>query len=146
MATVASLLSQKGDQVFTVTPTQTVLDALKLMAERNIGAVLVMDGQRVAGIFSERDYARRGILKGNSESTPINQVMSPTVYFINLEQSLGICLALMTEKHIRHLPVVTDGKVVGIISIGDVVKAIIEEKQSTIAGLENFLVSTQNPM
>lgn len=146
MATVASLLSQKGDQVFSVTPTQTVLDALKLMAERNIGAVLVMDGQRVAGIFSERDYARRGILKGNSESTPISQVMSPTVYFINLEQSLGICLALMTEKHIRHLPVVTEGKVVGIISIGDVVKAIIEEKQSTIAGLENFLVSTQNPM
>lgn len=129
-----------------MTPSQTVLDALKLMAERNIGAVLVMDGQRVAGIFSERDYARRGILKGNSESTPISQVMSPTVYFINLEQSLGICLALMTEKHIRHLPVVTDGKVVGIISIGDVVKAIIEEKQSTIAGLENFLVSTQNPM
>ncbi len=81
MATVASLLSQKGDQVFTVTPDQTVLDALKLMAERNIGAVLVMDGQRVAGIFSERDYARRGILKGNSESTPISQVMSPTVYF-----------------------------------------------------------------
>lgn len=146
MATVASLLSQKGDQVFTVTPTQTVLDALKLMAERNIGAVLVMDGQRVAGIFSERDYARRGILKGNSESTPISQVMSPTVYFINLEQSLGICLALMTEKHIRHLPVVKEGKVAGIISIGDVVKAIIEEKQSTIAGLENFLVSTQNPM
>ena len=146
MATVASLISQKGDQVFTVTPNQTVLDALKLMAERNIGAVLVMDGQKVAGIFSERDYARRGILKGNSENTPINQVMSPTVYFINLEQSLGGCLALMTEKHIRHLPVMKEGKVAGIISIGDVVKAIIDEKQSTIAGLENFLVSTQNPM
>jgi CBS domain-containing protein len=146
MATVASLISQKGNQVFTMTPDQTVLDALKLMAERNIGAVLVMESERVVGIFSERDYARRGILKGNSESTPLNQVMSTTVFFINLNTSLGACLAQMTDKHIRHLPVVDEGKVVGIISIGDVVKAIIDEKQSTIAGLENFLVSTQNPM
>ena len=145
MATVAHLLSKKGRQVFTATPNQTVMDALRLMDEKNIGAVVVMDGERVAGIFSERDYARRGILKGNSETVPLNRVMSTTVFSIDPDQSVVACLSLMTEKHVRHLPVLKEGKLVGIISIGDVVKAIIEEKQSTIVGLENFLVSKQNP-
>ncbi len=145
MATVAHLLTKKGRQVYSVAPHQTVMDALHLMDEKNIGAVLVMEGQHVAGIFSERDYARRGILKGNSEKTPLHQVMSTTVFFIDPDQSVGACLSMMTDKHVRHLPVMKDDQVVGVISIGDVVKAIIEEKQSTIVGLENFLVSKENP-
>lgn len=146
MATVEYLLKQKGNLVYTVTPDDTVLDALKIMAEQNIGAVLVMEGAQVVGIFSERDYARRGILMGNSEMTRIRDVMSTTVYFIGPEESCGAILARMTEKHIRHLPVIKDGKVVGVISIGDVVKAIIDEKQSTIIGLENFLVSKDHQL
>ena len=146
MATVEHLLKQKGNLVYTVTPDDTVLKALKVMAEQNIGAVLVMESGQVVGIFSERDYARRGILMGNSEMTRIRDMMSTTVYYIGLEESCGAILARMTEKHIRHLPVIKDGKVVGVISIGDVVKAIIDEKQSTIIGLENFLVSKDNQL
>lgn len=146
MATVAQLLKQKGNLVFAVSPEDTVLTALQVMAEKNIGAVVVMEGAQVVGIFSERDYARRGILIGNSEATKMREVMSTTVYFVSPGESLGNCLAQMTDKHIRHLPIIKDDKLVGLISIGDVVKAIIEEKQSTIVGLENFLVSTNNPL
>lgn len=145
MATVAHLLKQKGNLVFAVSPEDTIMTALQVMAEKNIGAVLVMRGAQVVGIFSERDYARRGVLIGNSEATPIQEVMSTTVYFVSPDESIGACLAQMTEKRVRHLPIIKDGKVVGLISIGDVVKAIIAEKQSTIAGLENFLVSKDNP-
>jgi len=145
MATVAHLLSKKGRQVFTMTPDQTVMDALRMMDEKNIGAVVIVEGQHVVGIFSERDYARRGILKGNTEKTPLSQVMSTTVFSIDPDQSVGACLGTMTDRHIRHLPVMKEGRLVGIISIGDVVKAIIEEKQSTIVSLENFLVSNENP-
>lgn len=146
MATVENLLKTKGHLVFSVTPENTVLDALKLMAEKNIGAVMVMEGNHVEGIFSERDYARRGILMGNSEKTKIKEVMSTTVYFISPNESLESCLTQMSERRVRHLPVVSEGRVTGVISIGDVVKAIIAEKQATIAGLENFLVSKDNPL
>ena len=146
MATVEHLLKQKGNLVYTVTPDDTVLKALKVMAEQNIGAVLVMESGQVVGIFSERDYARRGILMGNSEMTRIRDLMSTTVFYIGPEESCGTVLGRMTEKHIRHLPVIKDEKVIGVISIGDVVKAIIAEKQSTIVGLENFLVSKDNQL
>jgi CBS domain-containing protein len=146
MATVENLLKTKGHHVFFVTPESTVMDALKLMAEKNIGAVMVMEGNHVEGIFSERDYARRGILMGNSEKTKIKEVMSTTVYFISPNESLESCLTQMSERRVRHLPVVSEGRVTGVISIGDVVKAIIAEKQATIAGLENFLVSKDNPL
>ncbi|MEN6570302.1 MAG: CBS domain-containing protein [Anaerolineaceae bacterium] len=145
MATVAHLLKQKGNLVFAVSPEDTVMTALQVMAEKNIGAVLVMRGAQVVGIFSERDYARRGVLIGNSEATPIQELMSTTVYFVSPDESIGNCLTQMTEKHVRHLPIIKDSKLVGLISIGDVVKAIIAEKQSTIVGLENFLVSKDNP-
>jgi CBS domain-containing protein len=146
MATVENLLKTKGHFVFSVTPEDTVLDALKLMAEKNIGAVMVMEGNHVEGIFSERDYARRGILMGNSEKTKIKEVMSTTVYFISPDESLESCLTQMSDRRVRHLPVVSEGRVTGVISIGDVVKAIIAEKQATITGLENFLVSKDNPL
>lgn len=146
MATVENLLKTKGHLVFSVTPEDTVLDALKLMAEKNIGAVMVMEGNHVEGIFSERDYARRGILMGNSEKTKIKEVMSTTVYFISPDESLESCLTQMSDRRVRHLPVVSEGRVTGVISIGDVVKAIIAEKQATITGLENFLVSKDNPL
>ncbi|KAF0112189.1 MAG: signal transduction protein [Chloroflexi bacterium] len=140
MATVETILKTKGKAVYSVTPATTILDALKLMAEKDIGAVMVMEGDKVMGIFSERDYARRGTLQGNPVTTPVKDVMTHKVYYVGPEQSAEACMAQMIDKHFRHLPVVKDGKVVGVISIGDVVKTILSDKETLIKGLENFLV------
>lgn len=143
MATVADVLKEKGNKVYVVAPTDTILDALKLMADAQIGAVLVMEKENVVGIFSERDFARRGTLKGNSVSTPVKDVMTSGVYYVDPNRSIEACLAQMTDKHIRHLPVLKDGKLMGVISIGDVVKALITDQKELIQGLENFILGRQ---
>ncbi len=143
MATVADVLKEKGHKVYVVAPTDTILDALKLMADAQIGAVLVMEKENVVGIFSERDFARRGTLKGNSVTTPVKDVMTSGVYYVDPNRSIEACLAQMTDKHIRHLPVLKDGKLMGVISIGDVVKALITDQKELIQGLENFILGRQ---
>ena len=135
MATVESILENKGHAVYSVKPEATILDALKLMTEKQVGAVMVMDGDAVKGIFSERDYARRGTLLGNPVTTPVKDVMTSKVYYVSPEQSAETCMAQMSDKRIRHLPVVKDGKVVGVISIGDVVKTLLKDKDALIKGL-----------
>ncbi len=140
MATVADLLRFKGHDVWAVAPDATVYDALKLMAEKNVGAVLVLDGDHVVGILSERDYARKVVLRGkSSRETPAREIMTPRVLYVHPNQSIEECMALMTDKHIRHLPVLENGRLVGVISIGDVVRAIISEQEFTIAQLENYI-------
>ncbi len=140
MATVDSILKTKGKEVFSISPDKTIIDALKLMADKDIGAVLVMDGNKLQGIFTERDYARRGTLQGNPVTTPIKDVMTRQVYYISPDQSAEACMAQMIDKHFRHLPVVKEGKVIGIVSIYDVVKTVVSDNQSLIAGLENFMM------
>jgi len=143
MATVESILKNKGNAVYSVKPEATILDALKLMTEKQVGAVLVMDGDTVKGIFSERDYARRGTLLGNPVTTPVKDVMTSKVYYVSPEQSAETCMAQMSDKRIRHLPVVKDGKVVGVISIGDVVKTLLQDKDALIKGLENYMLGQE---
>ncbi len=140
MASVKSILAKKGNQVYSLPPTATVLDALKLMAEKNVGALMVMDGEKLVGVFSERDYARRGTLQNHTEQTRIGEMMTETVYYIDQNYSLEECMALFSGKHIRHLPVIESERVVGVVSIGDVVTAIIEDQRDLIRGLENYIM------
>ncbi len=141
MTTVSQLLRSKGKEVWSVGPESTVIDALKLMAEKNIGAVLVLQDQQVTGIFSERDYARKVTLQGKAaEDTPVGEIMTKGVIFVKTDQTVAECMAVMTDKRIRHLPV--QGKkdeLVGIISIGDVVKTIITEQEVMIKNLEGYI-------
>jgi CBS domain-containing protein len=140
MLTVNSLLESKGRQVWSISPAAWVYEALSLMAEKNIGALLVMESDRVVGIISERDYARKIILRGkNSTNTPVREIMTSPVISVTADQSIEYCMELMTEKRIRHLPVYTDERLVGIISIGDVVKALISEQEFIIEQLENYI-------
>ena len=142
MQTVRDLLKKKGSGICSVTPQTTVYDALKLMAEKNIGAVLVLEGDRPVGILSERDYARQVVLKGKaSKDTPVREIMTSRVVFVRPDQNIEECMALMTDKRIRHLPVLDEGRLAGILSIGDVVKAVISEKQFRIEQLENYISS-----
>ncbi len=140
MATVGTMLENKGRMVFSLTPEATILDALKLMAEKEIGAVLVMENDAVKGIFSERDYARRGALVGKTLDTKLKEVMTTKIFYVSPDQSAEACLAQMSDKHIRHLPVLKDNKVIGVISIGDIVKTVIQDKEELIRGLENFIL------
>lgn len=140
-ATVRQMLRGKSD-VHTVGPDDTVLDALRLMAEKNIGAVVVLTGQKLEGILSERDYARKVILVGKtSKETIVREIMTTGVICVEPEWTAEQCMALMTEKHIRHLPVVEQGRLVGIISIGDAVRAVVDEQQFTIRSLERYITS-----
>ncbi|MDD5368723.1 MAG: CBS domain-containing protein [Anaerolineaceae bacterium] len=140
MITVGQLLKKKGNDVWSVPSESTVLEALRLMADKNIGALMVVDSGETVGIFSERDYARCVALKGlTAENTHIRDVMTEHVLFIRPEQSVDECMALMTDKHIRHLPVMSAGHLAGIISIGDVVKEVISEQEFTIHNLENYI-------
>jgi CBS domain-containing protein len=142
MKTVQDMVNNKGSQIYSVAPNTTVFDTLKLMAEKEIGAVLVFEGERVVGIFSERDYARQVILKGKaSKDTPVKEVMTARVAYVRPEQTVDDCMALMTDKRIRHLPVLIEGKVAAVLSIGDIVKAVISEKQFIIEQLENYISS-----
>jgi CBS domain-containing protein len=137
---IRNILKQKGSTVHTVRPDSTVFDALKAMADANVGALLVMDGERLAGIVSERDYARKVILKGRSSlDTRVDDIMSTRVICARPEQTVEECMGMMTAKAVRHLPVLDHKEVVGIVSIGDLVKAIIGEQQLIIEQLENYI-------
>jgi CBS domain-containing protein len=142
MITVKDMLDQKGHTAWTIGPDAKVLDALQLMAKKGLGALVVIDkDEEVIGIMSERDYARKIILMGRqSQDTPVKDIMTREVYGVHLESTADECMALMTDKHIRHLPVCKDGKLAGIISIGDVVKAIIGQQKVTIENLENYIM------
>ena len=140
MVTVRQILKNKGSQVWSVEPTAMVYSALQLMADKEIGALLVLAEGKLVGIFSERDYARKVILHGKtSAETQVSEVMSPDVVTVGAEQSIAECMALMTEKRFRHLPVVEGGQILGVISIGDVVKAIISDQQFVIEQLESYI-------
>jgi len=137
---VRQILKNKGSQVWSVEPTAMVYSALQLMADKEIGALLVLAEGMLVGIFSERDYARKVILHGKtSAETRVSEVMSPDVVTVGAEQSIAECMALMTEKRFRHLPVVEGGQILGVISIGDVVKAIITDQQFVIEQLESYI-------
>lgn len=139
--TVRDILRHKPD-VYAVGADDTVFNALQLMAEKNIGAVLVMDSHDLAGIFSERDYARRGVLRGHpSRETAVRTIMTTDVVSISPSVTVDDCMALMTEHRIRHLPVVDDNRVVGVVSIGDVVRAVVDEQRFTIRSLEHYVTS-----
>jgi CBS domain-containing protein len=138
--TVRQLIHRKGTEIWATQPDSTILDALTLMAEKGIGALLVFEGSQLVGIFSERDYARKVILKGkSSQETTVSEIMTKKVVFIQPHQTMKDCLALMTDKRIRHLPVMEGNVVIGIISIGDVVKEIISEQEFVIDQLENYI-------
>jgi CBS domain-containing protein len=137
---IKHLLDRKGRQIIAVKPDSSVLDAIRLMAEKNIGALLVMEGGRLLGIMSERDYARKVVVKGRaSDSTPVSDIMSANVVTTSSTETVNTCMALMTDRRIRHLPVVDDGVVVGVISIGDLVQAIIADQQEAIEQLEQYI-------
>jgi CBS domain-containing protein len=144
MTTVRSVLQSKGDVIWSIDPDTLVFDALKVMAAKNIGALLVMKENSLTGIFSERDYARKVALKGeSSHKIKIREIMTSDVISVNPEQSIEECMELMTSKHIRHLPVIENRKLVGLISIGDVVKAIISQHEDTIKHLENYITGSR---
>jgi CBS domain-containing protein len=140
MKTVRDIIETKGRDVWSILPDATVFDALKIMADKNVGALLVLDGEIVAGILSERDYARKVILHGrSSKELKVKEIMSSKVYFVSPEQNIEDCMTLFTDKRVRHLPVLENERLAGVISIGDVVKAIITEQKSTIKHLENYI-------
>lgn len=141
MKSVANILKSKEDTaVYSIAPTASVLDALKLMADKNIGSLLVMEGAAIVGIVTERDYARKVALMGRtSAQTPVREVMTSAVMFVRPDQTSEQCMALMTENRLRHLPVLNDGKLLGVISIGDLVKDIISEQKFIIEQFERYV-------
>ena len=142
MKTVRQMLEGKSHGLCTIAPDATVLDCLRLMAEKNIGALLVVEGDKLAGIVSERDYARKVILHGkSSRDTPVREIMTARVVCVQPGNTVDECMALMTDKHIRHLPVIEGGKLVGVLSIGDLVKETIAEQQFMIKQLESYIHS-----
>jgi CBS domain-containing protein len=142
MKTVNEILQAKASKLLSISPEASVLDALKLMAEREVGALVVLDGDQLAGIFSERDYARKVILFGkSSKDTAVSEIMTRKVVCVRPEQSVEECMALMTDKRIRHLPVLQANTVIGVISIGDVVKEVISEQRFMIEQLEHYIHS-----
>ena len=142
MRTVRQLLEAKSPSTQTIAPDAPVLDALRLMAEHGIGAVLVMEGPRLVGVLSERDYARKVVLQGRSSAdTPVRDIMSVDVVIAALLDSSDTCMQLMTDRRIRHLPVMDGGVVVGIVSIGDLVKAVIEDQQAELDSLQRYIAS-----
>lgn len=140
MTTVRDVLDKKGGRVWYVTSSTTIQDALRLMAEKNIGAAPVIDGGQIVGIFSERDWARQAVLtSGITPEAPVSRIMTSPVYYVTPDQSMEDCMALMTNRRFRHLPVMENDELVGLISIGDVVKHMIVEKDEAINSLENYI-------
>jgi len=140
---VSDILSQKGAAIHQIGPDATVFDAISLMSEKNVGALLVMTGGRLQGIISERDYRNKVILKGRmSKQTPVKTIMTRDVFCVTPEETLENCMAIMTSKKIRHLPVMTKDTVVGVISIGDLVKAMIDKQQVEIKNLKHYIAGT----
>lgn len=137
---VSDILKVKPSNIFSVAGQVSVYDAIKVMGEKNIGALLIMEGDKLTGILSERDYARKVVLKGkSSRETPVRDIMTENVLTVTPEDTIERCMAIMTEKHIRHLPVVEADKVLGMVSIGDVVNGIIESQKQTIAHLQSYI-------
>ena len=141
MKSVAEILRSKPEQaVHTITPSASVFDAVKLMAEKSIGALLVMEDLKIDGIITERDYARKIVLMGrSSKETPVRDIMTSPVMYVRPDQTNEECMALMTENRLRHLPVVDQGKLIGLVSIGDLVKEIISEQKFIIEQLEHYI-------
>lgn len=140
MKTVKQLFDSKKAAIFSVTDDTSVYNALKIMTEKNISALLIMDNGKLLGIFTERDYARKIVLQGkSSKETIIKEVMTANPFGVNFSDSIDKCMSMMTEKHIRHLPIVEDGEVKGMVSIGDVVKYIIADQKETISHLESYI-------
>ena len=141
MMTVKQMLEEKGRNVWTIAPDAKVFDALKLMAEKEVGALIVLEKGAVVGIISERDYARKVALLGLlSQDTPVKEIMTLQIYCVHSSSSSEECMALMTNKHIRHLPVIEKNKLVGIVSIGDIVKAILGEQDVMIGHLQDYIM------
>lgn len=142
MKFVSEILKGKGRDVWTVSPGSTVYDALRIMADKNVGALMVLEDDQVVGVFSERDYARKVILKGKaSKDTPVSEIMSTKLVWVRPDQTIEDCMDLMTNRRIRHLAVLEEGRPIGVISIGDVVKAIISGQEFTIQQLEHYISS-----
>jgi len=138
--TVEQMLMQKGRDVWTISPNATVMDALKLMAEKGIGALVVTHDDEVVGIISERDYARKVVLKNRASiNTKVKEIMTEKVYYVGPKTTSEECLALMTQQGIRHLPVLKNGDLIGLISIGDVVKAVIGEQETELRQLSDYI-------
>ena len=143
MEFVSQFLEKKGHDVWWVAPETTVFDALQLMANKKVGALLVLEEDSLVGVFSERDYARKVILKGkSSKDTPVRDIMSTKIVCVAPNQSTEECMSLMTEKRVRHLPVMDGENLIGIISIGDVVKAVIADREDVIEQLEHYITGT----
>ena len=140
MKTVEDILKEKGREVWVISPHATILKALGLMAEKDVGALVVVEDDQIIGIISERDYARKIALRGKSSvNTPVKEIMTNKVYYVSRNATIQECLVLMTQQSIRHLPVIDNEKLVGIITIGDVVKAIIGEQETTITQLSDYI-------
>ena len=140
MQTIRKILSEKGSEIWSTSPGATVYDALQIMADKDVGALPVMSAEKLVGIFSERDYARKVILLGRSSAeTPVWQIMSSPVVTVTPEDDVRQCMQIMTEMRIRHLPVMQGDRMVGVISIGDLVRAVIEDQEQTIQHLERFI-------
>lgn len=138
--TLSDVLDTKGHNVWSISPQNSAYEALELMAEKDVGALVVIDQGKVVGMFSERDYARKLVLKGkSSKETPVTEVMTKSVCYVLPWTSLSECMALMTNKHVRHLPVIESDKLIGIVTIGDVVKAIISEQEFVIQELKSYV-------
>ncbi|MBW3549555.1 MAG: CBS domain-containing protein [Proteobacteria bacterium] len=142
MRTVRQLLEAKAPEVFAIGPDAPVVDAIRLMAEKCIGAVLVIEGDRLVGILSERDYARKIVLQGRSSAdTPVRAIMTAEVITVGVDDNAEHCMQLVTDRRIRHLPVVNGGRVLGVVSIGDLVKAVIEDQQLELDQLQRYIAS-----
>jgi CBS domain-containing protein len=140
MKTVGEILKSKGREIWSIPPGESVYKALEMMAEKNIGALLVTDKGNLVGIFSERDYARKVILKGRaSRDTTVSELMTQSVFYLSPANTLEDCMALMSSKHIRHLPILDNGVLLGLVTLGDVVKRIISEQKFTISELEKYV-------
>ncbi len=140
MGSVKNILDVKGYSIFSVEPTITVFHAIELMCEKNIGGLLIVENGKLAGIFTERDYARKLILKGkSSKDTLIGELMTPNPFTVSTKSSIDECMQIMTDRHFRHLPVVDDDKLMGMISIGDVVRQVINDQQSVIEHLQQYI-------
>jgi len=140
MKTVKDILNAKGTDIWSVNPSDTVLDSLKMMADKSVGSLLVMEGEKLVGIVTERDYARKVILEGkSSKDTTVSDVMTRKVLCVSPERTVDECMALMTDKRARHLPVIDHKQVVGVVSIGDLVKALIHEQQILIDQLQHYI-------
>ena len=141
MTSVAHLLQTKGHAVWSIPPDASVYEAIKLMADKGVGALLVIDGQRLVGIVSERDYARKVILQGkSSRDTPVREIMTDKVFYVRPDQTVEDCMAVMTAHRIRHLPVLDDDQVIGVVSIGDLVRTVISEQEVRIQQLEQYIM------